>query len=382
MLIGKTGLNSNYFEKTPSSGEKRAALLSTRNAYFRALGGETSIAIADFRGDKFSWPAGDALQLEWLIKDGSGTRPLIPRFPDMGDLDWDVDAASPPYVNLNFTLNTGDIVFVRAPNRFQTPFRNEPLNFIANPPIIIAAGDTSTVTFTLGRPLPLTYLNGAFRGKAYILFADGLAQPLCKNNDIAEDGNYIENRIAGTDFFGSITFVSPPGDTIEKRVLDFISSGFYDADNISATSLIQHADRLTALESASYIRRSNGTTKGSTNTDVVIYSTAEESNGTDLTYVNSATLGDSFLANTSGIYSVSVCHYFNANSNCAVCMGTTVDNVLVSSNTRSLWWGPAGNYSAIAWVGYVAAGQKMWINVPNAILGSTNENQITVARLR
>ena len=61
--------------------------------------------------------------------------------------------------------------------------------------------------------------------------------------------------------------------------------------------------------SSSYVRRKNGTSRGSTNTNVVRFSTACESGGSDITYNASSTNGDSFTVNTSGVYTVSLTIY-------------------------------------------------------------------------
>src|SRR5262245_46250235 len=55
----------------------------------------------------------------------------------------------------------------------------------------------------------------------------------------------------------------------------------------------------------SFVKRNNGLTRGSTNTGVVIYGSAVEAAGADQpTYQSDSTLGDSFVVNKTGIYSV------------------------------------------------------------------------------
>jgi len=141
--------------------------------------------------------------------------------------------------------------------------------------------------------------------------------------------------------------------------------------------------RIGTIEGQSYMRRTNGLTRGSTNTQVVIFGTAQESSGTDITYVNSVTNGDSFLINTSGIYSVSYSSEVGSTGTIEIRIGSTVDNLSNDSNTRALSSNvspPA--YMTIGWIGYVDAGKNIWILSGSAPAGSAFRNQITIARVR
>ena len=131
----------------------------------------------------------------------------------------------------------------------------------------------------------------------------------------------------------------------------------------------------------SYIRRNNGVTKGSSNTNVVIYGTSVESSGTDITYINSATAGDSFKINTSGIYSVSI------DTSCGtstyvidIKVGSAIDNVTGNANTRANDQ-IAANYSGCAsWTGYIAENNLIWTYC-SGVPASQFYNQITIVRV-
>lgn len=134
----------------------------------------------------------------------------------------------------------------------------------------------------------------------------------------------------------------------------------------------------------SYIRRTNGLTRGSTNTNVVIFGTADVSVGTDITYQNSATNGDSFLINTSGIYSLSfTAGLGTANTTIDLRVGSAIDNANLNSNSRASVRSSFGGADpvSVAWTGYIAAGQVAWVFASNDLAGASY-TAITVARVR
>lgn len=133
----------------------------------------------------------------------------------------------------------------------------------------------------------------------------------------------------------------------------------------------------------SYIRRTNGLTQGATNTNVIIYGTAAEFNGNDITYVNSAANGDSFLINTPGAYSVSVSTQPSAsNTGVEIRIGSTVDNTNNDSNTRAAVQTYSTNGNCIInWAGFIEAGQLVWVYVGGTSpAGSVVRNQISIVK--
>lgn len=135
----------------------------------------------------------------------------------------------------------------------------------------------------------------------------------------------------------------------------------------------------------SYIRRTNGKTRGSTNTNVIIYGTAAESAGTDITYNNSATLGDFFTINTSGIYAVSISAVPNTASSVLEIHVGSLDNVGQGSKLRATGQiGGAANYNtSCSWTGYIASNNVVWAFLSSAIYASStiDQNQITITRI-
>lgn len=134
----------------------------------------------------------------------------------------------------------------------------------------------------------------------------------------------------------------------------------------------------------SYIRRKNGTTRGSTNTYVVIYGTAVESNGTDITYVNSAASGDSFTINTSGIYTISISIYVNASGqvpNLGLQIGDSISNTFNANMVSSSSATATGATVHLSWTGYIAANKKVYAHSYTALYNDAENNIISIARV-
>lgn len=163
---------------------------------------------------------------------------------------------------------------------------------------------------------------------------------------------------------------------VGQRYEDLTGGYIYEALGTSSTS-----DWKCIYFPPSYIRRLAGNTRGSTNTNVIIYGTADLSVGADITYVNSASAGDSFTINTTGIYSVN-CIVFTTGStvyDSEIRIGSTVDNVNGDAKTRATW---TGGYShGIAWTGPITAGDKVFVYKSSAPTSNTYLNQITIARV-
>lgn len=137
------------------------------------------------------------------------------------------------------------------------------------------------------------------------------------------------------------------------------------------------------LRALSSIRRLAGNTRGSSNTNVVIYGTSADSFGSDITYNNSATAGDSFIINTSGIYSISATAYTSSGASyeLEIRVGNSVDNTACDSNCRAHFSAVSGYVSFCTWTGYVAAGNRIWIYKNTAPTADANVNQVTVTRI-
>lgn len=140
-----------------------------------------------------------------------------------------------------------------------------------------------------------------------------------------------------------------------------------------------------------YNRRTNGVTKGSSNTNVVIFGTAAEDTGTDITYTNSATNGDSFVVNTTGIYTITYSFYgvlptdiitLDMSSvfagNFEINVGAAIGNTLNTATTRAVSQQQQGT---ITWTGPITATNLIWILASTDLTSDQYRNQITIVRL-
>jgi len=133
----------------------------------------------------------------------------------------------------------------------------------------------------------------------------------------------------------------------------------------------------------SYVRRSGGTLRGSTNTNVVRFSSADASTGTDITYVPDATFGDSFLVNVAGVYSVSTTSNTTAaNSLLAINVGA-LQNLFATSDIRSVISGDSTSASLIStsWVGFIPASSQIYILCNSGSAAPAVNNQVSISRL-
>lgn len=129
----------------------------------------------------------------------------------------------------------------------------------------------------------------------------------------------------------------------------------------------------------SYIRRTDG---NAINGGVVNYATANESAGTDITYVPDAGLGDSFLINVSGIYAASsAAIHTNAATEheIKVSVGPYVAGPGDAATRNQQVSSGAVRATQVAWAGFVNAGESIWVFLNDTPVANTNGNQVTIA---
>jgi hypothetical protein len=109
--------------------------------------------------------------------------------------------------------------------------------------------------------------------------------------------------------------------------------------------------------------------------------------GTDITFADSATLGDTFTINTSGTYSISYSDQFAALGHFGVTLNdtnltarvnaSTADKVLVAATTPG-----ASQASTVTWTGYLAAGSVIRANAGlEGNGGNTVMTQFTITKV-
>lgn len=138
----------------------------------------------------------------------------------------------------------------------------------------------------------------------------------------------------------------------------------------------------------SMIRLSTGNGWGSTSTAIRRYLTQSVNQGTDITYVDSGTLGAVFTINTNGVYAISTSDNFNAANWIGISLNsaslTTSVNSLLAAEVLSAVTSPAASQSgACAWTGYLAAGSVIRPHqAPGTAVGSYPQTtQFTIVRI-
>jgi hypothetical protein len=136
----------------------------------------------------------------------------------------------------------------------------------------------------------------------------------------------------------------------------------------------------------SYCRYTGVAARGSTNTYILRWSTAQEAcTGSDLSYSSSATLGDSFVVNTSGVYTISVGLYAATAYESLILISSTIVNTISADapEMRKFHLLLTNAYhGSLDFTGYIAAGNRIYI-ATGAAPYNVNPlvNSISIARI-
>ena len=135
----------------------------------------------------------------------------------------------------------------------------------------------------------------------------------------------------------------------------------------------------------SMIRLNTSNGYGSTNTRVRRWTTTVTTQGSDISYTDSATNGGSFTINTNGTYAVSYTDSFGAASSLGIVLngvaGTTNVDTINNSTILSLDATGGASFSGFcSWTGYLPAASIIWSQT-NASSAGTPIATITITRL-
>jgi hypothetical protein len=130
------------------------------------------------------------------------------------------------------------------------------------------------------------------------------------------------------------------------------------AGGLPAGSVIPATTQVGASPSMVRLVTMNGA--GSTNTAIRRFTTTVISQGTDITYADSATLGATFTVNANGVYAISYCDAFGSSQYVGLSLNSTQLSTSIDSinNADKLIYGDtaaANVISAVAWSGYLAS---------------------------
>jgi hypothetical protein len=141
---------------------------------------------------------------------------------------------------------------------------------------------------------------------------------------------------------------------------------------------------ITTAQSMVQVNTANG--YGSTNTCIRRWTTTAVSQGSDITYADSATLGGSFTINTNGVYSVNYTDQFSAGSHIAITLNDSQPSTVVDSLTftplQTNYTSSASAGFGVSWTGYLAAGSVIRAHANATSSGSrTNLAAFTITRV-
>lgn len=143
------------------------------------------------------------------------------------------------------------------------------------------------------------------------------------------------------------------------------------------------------VPAASMVRLTNANAFGSSSTCIRRFGTVQATQGTDITYTDSATLGASFTVNVAGVYAIT---YVDQFASPGAYMGISLNTTGPSTNVTSLpaaeqlstVWSNSNSWNISAvWVGYLAAGSVVRAHCANGAAsgGLSGSSQFTICRL-
>jgi len=126
---------------------------------------------------------------------------------------------------------------------------------------------------------------------------------------------------------------------------------------------------VTTPQSMVQLNTANG--YGSTNIYVRRFSTVVANQGSDITYVDSATLGASFTINTAGVYAISYTDNFNSTANEMGITLNSVNQIIVGASALSAISTQVANVpESVSWTGYLPTGSVIRACTYGAASGS------------
>jgi hypothetical protein len=139
-----------------------------------------------------------------------------------------------------------------------------------------------------------------------------------------------------------------------------------------------------ALPSMVRVQLSNG--YGSTNTCIKRFTNTLNTQGADITYTDSATLGASFTINTAGVYAMTLVANGTANQTAGISLNTTQPTTTITSITAADRIAVTQNYGgsssyACSQTMYLAAGSVIRPHSDAAAVGAATIEQFTITRV-
>jgi len=140
---------------------------------------------------------------------------------------------------------------------------------------------------------------------------------------------------------------------------------------------------VTTAQSMIFLSLDNG--YGATNTVIRRFTNTITSQGADITYADSATLGASFTINTNGVYAISYSDNLTASGEIGISLNsnqlTTSIASITAANRLAEATVPSANATAsVSWIGYLASGSVIRAHTAGTAAGSV-ASEFTITRV-
>jgi len=192
---------------------------------------------------------------------------------------------------------------------------------------------------------------------------------------------------------GSVTLLAPNTNNTDVLTLPDAAS-----DTLAALAATQTLTNKTLgsgtvltttppVTTAQSMIRANTAGRASTNTAVLYWTTVVVNQGSDITYTQSTTSGDSFTINTSGVYAFSGSAFFGSSNNFALTLNgsqltTNVTSLTQSTVLASTTNSANGNSIGLNWTGYLASGSVVRFQTETtASISATTPSVVTAVRI-
>lgn len=240
--------------------------------------------------------------------------------------------------------------------------------------------------------------SGANTGAATINISGIGAKSITKNGtsalatgDILADSAYTL-VYDGTQFQLSGSIVSTAGfaqsgANADITSLTALTNGIVGTSGNQTIAGIKTFSSMPVMPVQSMVRLHTANGSGSTNTAIRRFTTTVTSQGTDVTYADSATLGATFTINTNGVYAISYTDAFVGSSRLGLSLNSTqlstaIVNITTADKLCAELTPAANNEATISWTGYLASGAVVR---PHSDLGgnaaSLTLTQFTIVRI-
>lgn len=164
------------------------------------------------------------------------------------------------------------------------------------------------------------------------------------------------------------------------------AGGKVNAIASDATGQVTHLKQPNVTTAQSMVRLDTANGYGSTNTVIRRFTNVITSQGSDITYADSAANGASFTINTNGVYAISYSDSFSTNGELGISLNsgqltTSVVSITTSTKLSESSTGGGNACSEAPWTGYLTAGAVIRPHTSGTATGDVARVLFTITRV-